>query len=175
MAGPDAHEADRVRGYLLAQGEKYSWLDLWPRVIAGRLEFRAAIADVNAEQADFQSSSDHWSIAEVGHHVLQGSLNVQKLVRSLAAGNAVLASNTDPPREPAHETWDGLTHSLHEDSVRLASLIDGLPEPPSFEAMTPHGFFGDLHARAWYLFQRVHDQDHAQQELTNKVIPGYPG
>ena len=41
--------------------------------------------------------------------------------------------------------------------------------------MSPHPFFGDLHARAWYLFQRVHDQDHAQQVLTNKTIDGYPG
>lgn len=174
MAEPDADEVGRVRGYLLAQGEKYSWLDLWPRVIAGRLDFLDAITDVNSEQAAFQPGGDVWSIAEVGHHVLQASRNVQKVVRSLSAGGAAPAGNVDPPREPARAPWDSLSHSIREDSVRLAALIDGLPEPPSFDAMSPHPFFGDLHARAWYLFQRVHDQDHAQQVLANKSIDAYP-
>jgi len=174
MAGPDADEVSRVRGYLLAQGEKYSWLKLWPRVIAGRLEFLDAIADVSSEQASFQPGGDVWSIAEVGHHVLQGSVNVQKLVQRLASGEAAPAGNVDPPRGPAQAPWDSLTHSIREDSVNLAALIDGLPEPPPFDAMAPHSFFGDLHARAWYLFQRVHDQDHAQQVLANKIIDGYP-
>ena len=174
MVEPDADEVGRVRDYLLAQGEKYSWLDLWPRVIAGRLDFLDAISDVNSEQAAFQPGGDVWSIAEVGHHVLQASRNVQKVVRSLSAGGAAPAGNVDPPREPARTPWDSLSHSIREDSVRLAALIDGLPEPPSLDAVSPHPFFGDLHARAWYLFQRVHDQDHAQQVLANKSIDAYP-
>ncbi|HAC19153.1 MAG TPA: hypothetical protein DCF78_11340, partial [Dehalococcoidia bacterium] len=45
---------------------------------------------------------------------------------------------------------------------------------PSLEIEARHTFFGQLHARAWYLFQRVHDLDHAQQIDKNKRDAGYP-
>ena len=32
-------EIQRVSSYMLGQAEKYSWLELWPRVVAGRIEF----------------------------------------------------------------------------------------------------------------------------------------
>ena len=35
--------------------------------------------------------------------------------------------------------------------------------------------FGDLHARAWHLFQRVHDLDHMNQIAAVKQDDGYPG
>jgi hypothetical protein len=35
-------------------------------------------------------------------------------------------------------------------------------------------FFGPLHCKAWYLFQRVHDIDHANQINAVKEAPGYP-
>ena len=174
MAGPNDDERDRVRGYLLAQGEKYSWLDLWPRVVAGRLEFLGAVADVNEEQAAFQPQSDAWTIAEVGHHVLQASRSVQSLIVPMALGEPGPERDTDPARAPAELPWDALQEALVEDSVAFAAVITDLPEPPSFEHLAQHPFFGELHARAWFLFQRVHDQDHARQVLANKEAAGYP-
>jgi hypothetical protein len=35
--------------------------------------------------------------------------------------------------------------------------------------------FGDLRARAWYLFQRAHDLDHAGQIAEVKAAARYPG
>ena len=58
-------EAQRVRSYLLAQGEKYAFTDLWPRLIKARLEVIAAVDGVSQEQADFTFDSEEWSIAEV--------------------------------------------------------------------------------------------------------------
>ena len=53
-------------------------------------------------------------------------------------------------------------------------MIDGLPEPPSYVPTSPHGFFGELHGRAWFIFQRVHDIDHANQVNAIKETEGYP-
>ena len=65
---PD-EERERVRSYMLNQAEKYTWLELWPRVVAGRLEFLNAISRVTPEQAAFKPAADDWSIAEVAQHV----------------------------------------------------------------------------------------------------------
>jgi hypothetical protein len=34
--------------------------------------------------------------------------------------------------------------------------------------------FGALHARAWHLFQRIHDQDHTSHIGQVKAAAGYP-
>ena len=71
--GPGEEERQRVSGYLLSQGEKYGWLELWPRVVQGRLEFLEAIRDVNEKQGEFRPGEGDWTIREVAHHVLAGS------------------------------------------------------------------------------------------------------
>ncbi|MCH7801641.1 MAG: hypothetical protein IIC24_08905, partial [Chloroflexi bacterium] len=81
----------------------------------------------------------------------------------------------EPPREGTDLTIAEMRDLLLKDSVAWGALTDRLPEPPSFEIEAPHVFFGDLHSRAWYLFQRVHDLDHAQQIEKNKQDSGYPG
>ena len=40
-------EAQRVRSYLLSQGEKYAFTELWPRLIKARLEVIAAAEGVS--------------------------------------------------------------------------------------------------------------------------------
>ena len=37
------------------------------------------------------------------------------------------------------------------------------------------GVFGELHARAWFLFQRTHDLDHVGQIEAIKAADGFPG
>ena len=172
--GPTADVRSRVRDYLLAQGQKYTWLELWPRVMGARLEFLDAIKDVSAEQASFQPSPDDWSIAEIAHHFLQTSRGVARSVELLANGQTPDRTDHEPPRTAPTLAWTDLQTAIAEDSVTLAALITGLPEPPSFEQTSDHMFFGPLHGRAWYLFQRVHDVDHTNQVLANKQATDYP-
>ena len=107
-------------------------------------------------------------------HGLTSSGNVAELVESLANGQARPSDDIEPPREATDLTIGEMRDLLLKDSVAWGALTDRLPEPPSFDIEARHMFFGDLHSRAWYLFQRVHDLDHAQQIEKNKQASGYP-
>ena len=75
---------------------------------------------------------------------------------------------------PAGAEREQLRLELAEQSAEFAGLVAMLPEPPSLERTHAHMFFGELHCRAWYLFQRVHDQDHTAQIEAVKQAAGYP-
>lgn len=167
-------ERERVRGYLLAQGEKYGFVDMWPRTVRGRLQLLDAIADVSDEQARYRPDADQWSIAEVAQHILNSSAANRRMTEALAAGRDGGAERVDPPIEPTERSIDDLRRGLLEDAIAWSTLTPQLPEPPSLTALAPHPFFGDLHSRAWYLFQRTHDIDHANQVVQVKEAPGYP-
>ncbi len=173
-------ERQRVSGYMLSQGEKYSWLELWPRVVAGRLEFLNTLNRVTPEQAAWKPAPDDWSIEEVAQHVLDGSRRVASLVTDLSNGREPSATPqgigaVDPAQREADMPFPDLVNALLDDSRIFANVIDGLPEPPSYKPTSPHGFFGELHGRAWFIFQRVHDIDHANQVNAIKGSEGYPG
>ena len=179
MAGPGPEEIARVSSYMLAQGEKHTWTALWPRVVQGRLDFLAAIDRVSAEQAAWKPNPDDWSIEEVAQHVLDGSKRVANLIVNLSQGREASLSPqeigaVDPAQRPADAAWPQLVDALIDDSRAFANLIEGLPEPPAWQPRAAHPFFGELHGRAWYLFQRVHDIDHANQVKAIKAADGYP-
>ncbi len=172
-------ERQRVAGYVLSQAEKYTWLELWPRVVAGRLEFLNSIARVTPEQAAWKPAEDDWSIAEVAQHVLDGSRRNYELVEALSQGRrpnteAQAIGAVDPERRDAELEWPELLNALAEDSITFAGVTRSVPEPPNLERRVAHPFFGPLHGRAWYLFQRVHDQDHARQVAAIQAQDGYP-
>lgn len=172
--GPNSGRRAQIAEYLLAQGEKNSWLELWPRVMSGRLELLDAVLDVDAAQADFKPSPDVWSINEVLRHALDSSRGVARTVERLArAESAPDAPNFDLA-EASAESWAELRSAFTQDSVSFANLITRLPEPPSLDATAEHMFFGPLHARAWFLFQRIHDKDHHGQVVALKQAPGFP-
>ena len=165
----------RISGYLLGQGQKRTWLELWPRVIAGRLELLDAVADVSPAQGDFRSAPADWTIREVAHHVLSGSRAVAATIAQLANGDeAGPLEWTDPAQEPARASLGELRRALLADSVTFSSLATQFPDDVSLQPTAPHPFFGPLHCRAWFLFQRIHDQDHARQVQAIKSAQGYP-
>jgi hypothetical protein len=175
MTGPTDEERDRVRGYLMSQGERYDWVELWPRVIGARLELLRSLDGVTEEQAAFDPGGDDWSIAEIAHHVLNGARGTAVTVEQLAKGEAAPElARVDPQREPPTASFVDTRRLLAEQSVEWAGLAGTLPEPPSLEQTRLHMFFGELHCRAWYLFQRVHDQDHMGQVQQVKDAAGYP-
>ena len=168
------NETDRVRLYLRNQGEKYPFRELWVRVVKARLQLLDTLDGLNDEQAAFKIDENEWSILEVLKHVLTSSGNVVGLVEALANRQSRPSDDIEPPSETTDLTIREMRDLLLKDSVAWGALTDRLPEPPSFDIEARHPFFGRLHSRAWYLFQRVHDLDHAQQIEKNKQAPGYP-
>ena len=176
MAGPDKAESARVSSYLLAQGEKHNWLELWPRVVKGRLDFLDAIAGVSQEQAEFHPDSGDWSIAEVAQHVLTSSQAVAGLIEALVDGRpGPSVDRADRARELASASLAELRRELLRESIAFSAIGARFPDDASLEPTAPHPFFGELHCRAWFLFQRVHDQDHARQVHAITQAAGYPG
>ena len=175
MSGPDQNERDRVRGYLLSQAEKYGWLELWPRIVEGRLAFLEAIRGVAEPQGDFRPAEGAWTIREIAHHVLLGSRAVAATIERLALGETADQVHwADPAHEPAVASLADLRSEILADSVVFSNLATRFPGNVSLEPTAPHSMFGDLHCRGWFMFQRVHDQDHARQVQAIKDAPGYP-
>lgn len=165
--------ARRVRDYLLRETGRLDWRDLWPRVIGPRVALLDALAGVSEEQADWQAG-DGWSLRQVAEHLLASSRNVLAIIESTAHGRT---APKDPPgvalagpRLPFAE----IRRALIDESERLASIRARLPEHPDDVVTVDHAFFGPLNARAWFLFQRIHDSDHLGQANAIKATPGYP-
>ena len=129
---------------------------------------------MNDRQATFKISEEEWSIREVAIHVLKSSKNVLALVNNLANGQACPVQDIAPPREEVTQSMANLRSLMIQDAITWSAITKRLPEPPSFKIQAEHPFFGRLHARAWYLFQRLHDLDHLKQIETNKNSNAYP-
>jgi hypothetical protein len=175
----DARQAEfeRVRGYLWSQGEKYDFAELWRRMIAARLELLDALDGVTDEQAGFKPSPDDWSIREVAQHILKSSRGTRGLVERLAAGESPRQGDDrvfETPREATDAPIASLRDELLHDGIAWCVATEQLPPRPPLEPTAPHMMFGELHARAWYLFERVHDVDHANQIKAVKGAEGYP-
>ena len=162
-------EVERVRSYLLSQGERYTFAEIWVRFAKARIALIDAVTDVDQEQADYRPDAEEWSISEVLNHVVASSGRVSEIVDALANGASTSPGNIDPPREETALSIEELRKRLTQDSLRWSALVERLPSAPSTELTAPHPFFGQLHARAWLLFQRIHDLDHAGQVEKNKV------
>ena len=167
-------ESERIHGYLISQGERYDYFELWPRNVKARLDVLDSLRGVSDKQASFKPTEGEWSIREVALHILNGSRRVAGLVELLASGQSASSDNIDPPHQETKLTIGELHSQLLRDAVVWSSLINRLPDPPSFETTATHSFFGELHSRAWYLFQRLHDLDHHQQIQAIKETSGYP-
>lgn len=175
MASDQQAEFDRMHGYYVSQGERYTFSELWPRAAKARLELLDALERVDDAEAEWSASAEDWSIKEVAHHILNSSRNTRRLVRALSAGETGDSSSIDPPRQTTAASMDTLRTELREDGIDWAAVTQELPPTPPLEPTAPHSMFGELHARAWYLFQRTHDLDHKGQIEEVKAAPGYPG
>ena len=170
----EVDEVRRVYSYLQSQGERFTFAELWGRLIRARISVMDAVVGVTQEQADFRPDPEEWSISEVLHHLVTSSGRVAELVEALSRGESFIPDRIDPPREETASTIDELSTKLRDDSIRWTALTERLPASPPTQPTAPHTIFGELHARAWYLFQRVHDLDHAGQIAKNKEAEGFP-
>ena len=172
-----ADEGERVRSYLLSQGERYTFAEIWVRFAKARIALIDSVTGVDQELADFRPDTGEWSISGVLDHLVISSEKVSEVVDALSRGVTPRPGRIDPPREETTLSIEELRERLTLDSLRWSALVEGLPPAPSTAPTAPHPFFGELHARAWLLFQRVHDMDHAGQVEKNKraLIGGADG
>lgn len=174
MTSDQQAEFERMHGYYVSQGERYSFSELWQRVVKARIELLESFAKVKDADADWSPSAENWSIREVVHHVLNSSRNTRKLVSALSIGEAGDSSEVDPLRTATDISMDELGDKLRDDGIEWTTVIHQLPPRPSIEPTAPHGMFGELHARAWFLFQRTHDLDHKGQIESVLAADAYP-
>lgn len=167
-------EYDRMHQYYEAQGEKYSFKELWPRAMKARLELLDALESVGDVEAEWSPAPEEWSIKEVALHILNNSRSTRRVVRALSSGQSTDTAGIEPPRQTTSATVDELRTELRDDGIEWSAVILDLPERPALTPTARHSMFGDLHARAWYLFQRTHDLDHQNQIDKVKAAPGFP-
>jgi len=164
----------RTASYLRAQGEKYTFVELWPRVVRARLDLIEALDGVSEEQSAFRPGEDEWTIGEIAAHILASSQAARRIVQALVRGDHESGEGVEAGLVPPDRPLPALSAALIEDGLAWSALTPTLHERPPIEPVTRHFMFGDLHARAWYLFQRVHDLDHAGQIAAVKEAAGYP-
>ncbi len=175
MTSEQQAEYDRMQQYYVSQGERYSFSEIWPRAVKARLELLGAIEGVSEELSAWAPGNGDWSIKEVAVHILNSSRNTRRLVQALSAGEGGDSSGVETPRETTDTPLEELHAQLRDDGIEWSAAIMALPARPPLEPTAPHSMFGEMHARAWYLFQRTHDQDHRGQIEAVKAAPGYPG
>jgi len=167
-------EFARLQSYLNGQGEQNSHSEIWPRAVKARMELLDCLAKVTDQQAAWAPSDDDWSIKEVALHILNSSRSVRRIVQALSAGETADSSGIEPPRKTTDAPVAELIDELRDDGIEWAVAISALPQTPPLEPTANHSMFGDLHARAWHLFQRVHDLDHMNQIEAVKQAERYP-
>lgn len=174
MTSDQRAEFERMHGYYVSQGERYSFSELWQRVVKARIELLESFAKVKDTDADWSPSTEAWSIREIVHHVLNSSRNTRQLVSALSVGETGDSSQVDPLRAATDISMDELRDELRDDGIEWTTVIHQLPPRPSIKPTAPHSMFGELHARAWFLFQRTHDLDHKGQIESVLTADAYP-
>lgn len=166
------------RAYLLAQAEKTDFASAWPRVMAQRALLLAAVGDVSEAQANFRPAGPPdaerpWSIMAVTRHIATSTRNVLAIIEATANGQTA-------PQDPIaglgieYASFADARKALIDVSLDLAGLLGRLPLAPNVDVTVAHFWFGPLNSRAWFLFQRLHDTDHAGQIAQIRGVEGFP-
>jgi len=167
-APPPPAGAGRVRGYLISQAERRDWIDLWPRIASARLELLDALSGFTTSQANWRPRAGEWTAVEVAAHLLDYTDSVLQVIEALARGRTPDHTPVDAlgqaPAELAEQRR--LLRRLTEQAVRITVLPERLPSITDDMRHAPtyaHPWFGELPARAWFAFLRIHDEDHLGQ------------
>jgi hypothetical protein len=159
-------DADRVRGYILAQAAKLSLPELVEKVRTDSLQVREAAESVPAERFRERPAEGDWSAAEVWTHVLQmsehGAASITGILDSgtkPAAISDTISGETRAGLDNAAAYWEAFEASRAPLYERVLAA-DGTEH---LEVKLTHPWFGELSWREWFLFMRVHDLDHTRQ------------
>jgi hypothetical protein len=170
-------------------------------VEAARQEYLALIAGVSADQADFRTRPDAWSVAQVTEHLVHAELGGINLIWRAAAGvtrGAPVWSGESPnrglgideviartwqPRETSPESavprmggplayWAAALRSATSLLAELKSALAGLPLE---DVIYPHAISGPLDARQRLQFLAFHLERHRRQVAGILGHPSPPG
>jgi hypothetical protein len=167
----------RVRSNLVSQAESKGFPELRPAVEEARQALLAEAEGLSEGQAAFQPAGEGeagWSVIEVLRHVIFEEEDVTRRILELAAGHPTAGTEIGRPRGREDALLSALVHDLREVRRGLLVLIEGIQGSERLDATAPHPWFGELNCRAWFLFQRVHDGDHARQIQAIKAAQGFP-
>ncbi|MEO8540713.1 MAG: DinB family protein [bacterium] len=161
-----ASEAERVRGYLIAQANKMSIPDLVEKVRTDCAPLAEAGAAVPAAKFNDRPAEGEWSAAEVWTHVLEMSEHGARAITGIVDSGQL----PDRVRDAiSGKTRAGLTTSadyLREYQAIREPLYERVLQANGDEHLDVkmnHPMFGDFSWREWLLFMRVHDLDHMRQ------------
>jgi len=176
--GKERDDWAKVRSYILAQAEKYTPIEYWPRLLEQRAQLIQLFEGVTPEQAAWRPPSgegeDAWSIVEIAQHVLQWTENIIQLNHALLEGQEATklpSGYLDPdPKAVLSEVRDALVESSHELAETLL-YVSGRTDPTR---TVEHSRFGELNVRQWFVLGRIHDLDHIGQIKGLKQAEGFP-
>jgi hypothetical protein len=162
----DSSEAQRIRGYLIAQAAKLSVPELVEKLRRDVLPLRDVARQVPPDRFHERPSAGEWSAAEVFTHVLDMTEHGD------AAIAAIVARGQPPPR--VRDVVSGKSRADLRTADDYWRTFEELREPfyarvllargdEHLDVKIVHPAFGPLSWREWLLFMRVHDLDHVRQ------------
>ncbi len=159
-------EAQRVRGYLVAQANKLTLPELVEKLRTDSAQLRPAAAAIPADRFNEKPSADDWSAAEVFTHVLEmnekGAYAIESIIATGEKPSGVedmISGETRAGLVTAEDYWR-VFHGRREQLLETVLKAKG---DEHMEVTIMHPLFGPFSWREWLLFMRVHDLDHARQ------------
>jgi hypothetical protein len=162
---------ERVTGYIQHQGAKSreAIVDL---VAGSQQKYFEIVSGISDEASRVKPAEEEWCHRELVRHVIGAQDAVRLLVHHMSRGE--MPPPSDGPRgigmmiADDDRTFAALLDQLTQVNAGMLQAIREMPGQPNVELKSPHPFFGPLNAPEWAVFQRVHDEDHAQH--AQKII-----
>ena len=151
-------------------------------VVAGHNGFIDAIDGLTEAQAAHKPSPEDWSFLELMGHVVSGKQIMGTLAAALAQGTLPPGFGPTIETEAAQDGITVTTFSTLADAraaaataqAAMLAVIGTLDGQVDTERTFSHFYFGAFNSKEWCAFQRVHDDNHAQQSRAMRVSAGFP-
>lgn len=153
---------------------------------------KAAVSGLSEPQANFKTSSEAWSIANIAEHLAIVEdftiVRLEQIISEPDGGNfrdadAVLfskAADRSSKREAPEQvrpTGKPLASSLERLAVnhkKMSDMIRSAPEGHFRRHSMPHRVFGPLDGHQWLVFTAGHCARHTEQIIQTKRSPNFP-
>jgi len=158
-------EAERVRGYLVAQAAKLSIPELVDKLRHDALPLRDAAGRVPPDRFRERPADGEWSAAEVFTHILDMTEFGDVAIGTIVAGGTparvrdVVSGEAREGLETAEDYWRAFEAMREPFYARVLETRGD----EHLDVKITHSAFGPLSWREWLLFMRVHDLDHVRQ------------